>query len=40
MNTQKKPQTAAEFMAELNANPVFQAAQAEREKIHLAKVAE
>ena len=39
MNTKRKPQTAAEFMAELNADPVFQAAQAEREKIHLEKVA-
>ena len=38
MKTKSKPQTAAEFMAELNANPVFQAAQAEREKISLAKI--
>jgi len=39
MSTKRKPQTAAEFMAELNADPVFQAAQAEREKVHLEKVA-
>lgn len=39
MNIKKRPQTAAEFMAELNADPAFQAAQAEREKVHLEKVA-
>lgn len=39
MNPKRKPQTAAEFMAELNADPVFQATQAKREKVHLEKVA-
>lgn len=35
----KKTQTAAEFMAGLNADPEFQAAQAERDKVHLEKVS-
>ena len=39
MNTKRKPQTAAEFFAELNADPVFQAAQAERDKPRLEQVA-
>ena len=39
MNTQKKPQTAAEFMAGLNADPVFQADQAVRDKKRLEVVA-
>ena len=39
MNTKKKPQTAAEFMTALNADSVFLAAQAERNKIHFEKVA-
>lgn len=39
MNTKRKQQTAVELMAQLNADPVFQVAEAEREKIHLGKVA-
>ena len=39
MSTKSKPQTAAELMAELNADPAFLAAQAEREEVHLEKVA-
>lgn len=39
MNTKRKPQTAAELMAELNADPVFQAAQAESDKRRLKIVA-
>lgn len=38
MNTKREPQTAAELMAELNADPVFQAAQSERERQRLEKV--
>lgn len=39
MKTKTKPQSAGEFMAELKADPVFQAAQAERDKVHFEKVA-
>lgn len=38
MNAKRKPQTAAELMAELNADPVFQAAQSARERQRLEKV--
>ena len=40
MKTKTKPQSAAEFMAELKADPVFQAAQAERDKAHFEKVTQ
>ena len=39
MNTKKEKKTAAEFMAELNADPAFLIAHAKREKIHFEKVA-
>jgi len=39
MNTKRKLPTAAELLAELNPDPVFQAAQAERERRRLEKVA-
>ena len=40
MKTKTKPHSAAEFMAELKADTVFQAAQAERDKAHFEKVAQ
>jgi len=39
MSTKRKLQTAGELLVELNADPVFQAAQAERDRARLEKVA-